>query len=837
MLVGPWNSTKTLNLLGGIAFVVAVLSIVDMFIPRPFDGVILNPDISDKVVVMRVAPGSGADLAGIQPGDQIRGIARNILQNRQDAARLLRRFEIGQEVAYFIKKEGQVGPVTVVLGEHRYANSTYVFACLLGFSFFFIGFFVLQRQPRMRASQVFFLLCSLFLVFLVCRLRPASYSEVDALVLSTGTVALLLLPACFLHFFLIFPRPLPLIAGWLSTADRTLWRRLLLAIYLLPALAMAAALLFSKLRQVPLALISGAPVANWWVLAGYMLTGLGILAANARSLDSQRERRGAIWVLVGSIFGLVPFLVVAVAFPSFLHTEQFLIYGIVPLGLVPLTFAYAIVRFQLLDIRVILHKGLLYTATTAVITGLYALGIAFFNTWFSGTTLAASRFFPLVFALAIVLLFEPLRRRIQGPVDRFFFGEESRLQKAMVEMGEALTGQVDLEEVVRDLVEELPRLLGLHFSALYLVKGEDLERVAGPATLPKKVPLRPVLDAHLDRRQQRLQRLASLTSLRLSSTELALRLEEMEAQGVELVGDLASSRRRIGAVLLSGKTGQMDFEPAELELLSGLLSHAALALENSLLLEERTQQAELKREVEIASSIQSSLLPDKVSLGPGWDVAAVCRPARDVGGDFLAQLPGPGPQDQALVYGDVSGKSVPGALMMMAAHEVLHSLAMTHSDPEELLDLANRRLYQLSKRSFVAVGYLAAAGSEHLLYSLAGQPSPLLRGIDGSISELEPPTHRMPLGALAQSSYTGLETPIRRGELVLAYSDGVVETVSPRGEFFGEDRLHQTLLNSPAEPAAALDHILATLEEFSQGHAPYDDLTLVAIRRHPETAP
>ena len=90
-------------------------------------------------------------------------------------------------------------------------------ACLLGFTFFLVGSFVVVRQPRLPAARVFATMCSLFMLFLVCRLRPASYSWVDTLVLTTGTVALLFLPAAFLHFFLIFPRP---IWEWRRDPDR-----------------------------------------------------------------------------------------------------------------------------------------------------------------------------------------------------------------------------------------------------------------------------------------------------------------------------------------------------------------------------------------------------------------------------------------------------------------------------------------------------------------------------------------------------------------------------------------------------------------------------------------
>jgi len=841
----PWKFTPILLAFGGLAFLIAVLSIVDMFLPRPFDGIVLDPDVPSRLLVLNVNRASGAAAAGIQPGDEVEGIARNLVKGRRHAARLLSRHSVGDEVDYFIRRDGRTETFQVKLGERRHGTPSYLYACLLGFSFFFVGLFVLTRQPRLRASRVFFILSNLFLLFLVCRLRPESYSQVDTLILWTGTAALLLLPASFLHFFLIFPRPVPILHrlglqgpdGTLTTdPDGGAWRRFLLTMYLLPTLVMAATLVLYRQRQEPLPLISGAPVANWWVLALYVVLGLTALAVNARVVKAPRERRGAALVLTGALFGLVPFLVLAVAFPSFLHTEKFLFYGVLPLGLVPLTFAYAIVRFQLLDIRVILRKGLLYTLTTAVVTGLYALGIAFFNSWFSGTAVAASRFFPLVFALVIVLLFEPLRRRIQGPIDRFFDAERSSLQRAMVEMGEALTARGDLKAVVRDLVRRLPDLLGLHFAALYLVQGDHLERAAGPGHLPARLPLLPELADQLRRQSRKLFWLHEMERLASKSEGLLQLKDSLMAGGVEVVADLSSPRRRIGVVLLSDKKGHIAMEPADMDLLQGLFSQAAIALETRILLEEQSQRHELERELQIAAAIQNSLLPSSVELGPGWRVAAVCRPARDVGGDFFAQLAGPTPGSNALVYGDVSGKSISGALMMMAVREVLYTLSVNHPQPEELFRLANERLYALSRRSFVALGYLTAhRDNDHLIYALAGQPPPLRRAADGAVEELHLPEHRLPLGAFTHSNYRLLETPVAAGDLILAYSDGVVETQAPSGEFFGFDRLAQVLGNGSDEPHAVVQQVLDALDEFAGGREPYDDITLLAVGRQQET--
>jgi serine phosphatase RsbU (regulator of sigma subunit) len=828
---------------GVLAFLVAALSMADMFLPRPYDGVILETDVPGSTVVRKVVPGSGAHLAGIRQGDVIVGIDRTILSSAGHAQKLLNRHAIGESVAYMFRSEGSIKERQVELGRRRIGDTSYLYAALLGFLFFGVGAFVVIRQPRLPAARVFYTMCSLFLLFLVCRLRPASYSWVDSFVLTTGTMALLFLPAAFLHFFLIFPRP---VWEWRRDpiADTISWiaRRSprLLPIYMLPPVVYVVTLVWCWETGSPLPLISGAPMANWWVMVGYMVLGLGALGLSSRYLPDVQQRRGAGLVFVGSLFGVVPFILLAVAFPSFLDTERFIFYGVVPLVFVPITFAYAIIRFQLLDIRVILRKSLLYTVTTALVTAVYALGIASFNRIFQGTRLADSPYFPVVFALAIVLLFEPLRHRLQGPVDRFFFAERHRLQGAMVEMGDALTSEVDIGPVVTQLVERLPELLGLHFAALYLGEGGRLRRVAGPTRLPDELPIINILHDYLKRKGP-LLRLGELAPIRLLSAEVERLGDELGADGVEVVGLLATTRRSVGVMLLSGKRGQTALEREEIDLLRGLLNQASIALETNLLLDERARQAEFERELKIAASIQASLLPNRLDAADGWEVAAVCRPAREVGGDFFTELPGGLPGEHALAYGDVSGKSISGALMMMAAHEVLNTLALAHPDPEELFRLANERLYHLrgDRReslhagSFVALGYLAfrpAIGT--LRYTLAGQPPPLVRRRASVVETLCLPEHRLPLGALKIGGHRVLEVELGPGDLLLAYSDGVVEAQSPAGELFGETRLAEVLAASPSDsPQQAVHDVLDEIESFTRGHTPYDDLTLLAARR------
>ncbi len=833
---------------GILAFLIATFSVVDMMLPKPYDGVVLDSDHPGSSIVRNVVPSSGAEKAGISPGDTILGIDRTMLKGLSSAQLILSRHKIGEEISYLIRSggrrlpRGQLEEVRVLLGRRSIWDGSYLYAVLLGFCFFLVGAFVLLRQPKLPVSRIFFNMCALFMLFLVCRLRPASYSWVDSLVLTTGTVALLLLPAVFLHFFLVFPKPIwewrhdPLarLVGWLARFNKNL-----LPLYLLPPIVYALAVFWAHRRGNTLPLISGAPAPNWWVMVVYMILGLGALGISAGKLPDARQRRGAGIVFLGALFGILPFVVLAVGFPSFLHTERFLSYGVAPLILVPLTFAYAIVRFQLLNIRVILRKSILYTVTTAFVTALYALAIAFANHIFRGTAIASSIYFPIFFALAIVLLFEPLRQHLQEPVDRFFFAERHRLQEAMVRLGEAMTDEVELGPIVTQLVDRLPELLHLHFAALYILRNRRLYRIAGPESLPPELPANDILFRHL-KGHASLLRIGDLAPIRLLSSQVDEIGELLSRHEVEMLGLLASSRRNVGLMLLSDSAGQTRLEREEEELLRALLHQASLVLETSLLLEEKTRQAEFERELKIASSIQSSLLPKKLRSIPGWERAARCIPAREVGGDFFSELPCPSDQGGALIYGDVSGKSISGALMMMAAHEILNAIALGHPDAEDLLRLSNERLYGMRDRSggreagrFVALGYLGfPENSGRLRYGLAGQPSPLILRNKGTIEDLPLPPHRIPLGALSLDGKRILETTLDPGDLVLGYSDGVTEAQNPDGAFLGEDGLREILAGCRDLPCeGVLKKITHDIQQFTEGRAPYDDITLVAARR------
>jgi len=837
---------------GLVGLAIAVASIADMFSARPNDGIVPIPYRTGGIEVRSVAQGGPAQQAGIASGDCVLGIGSHLVKSISDASRELRRHRIGETVPYLMRRgpcviassaavpEGEMRTATVRLSSIRLGGITTVYTAVLGFLFFFIGLFVFQRRPDDRAAQVFFLLCVLFMLFFVCRLRPSSYWWIDVFVQNTGTVSLFLLPAVFLHFFLIFPRPKRLTfakadewsekppARWKVRAQEFLSASpgLLYLIYSIPPVVFLYDV-FRQLQGHHVSILSGAPLSSWVLLGDYLILGILALAHSAFTLADPGERRQAFHVLVGTILGTTPFVLLGVVLPSLFNNDDYVFYGIVPMILIPLTFAYAIVRFQMMNIRLVVKRTFLYAGTTAILFGLYIAAIATANALFA-RRLSASPLFNFGFFLVVVPLFELVRRRLQTPLDKLFFREKFDYQAALLEMSEAITGELDLGKITDYLTASVAATMRLEKASIWLRdrdgflerRGRRDDRVSPGAGVRS-----------LLRREGKPVALDEL-SLSFSDPESRDFRERLETEGFRLVVPLVYRERLMGVLALKEKLSGERFDREDRALLSTLANQAALAIETALLHDEMTRQAEFRRDLEIARDIQSSLLPRSVPIVPGFTLLGGSLPAKVVGGDFYDFIPF---EDKCLgvVIGDVSGKSVPASLLMVASKEIVYSRALTTRDPGLLFQESNRRIYSIKRRMFVSLGYFVLdPDAMSLRYAIGGQPLPiLLRSGDGGPRPLDPPEHRLPLGAFREVPYDTREIYLKRGDLIFFYTDGFSEAMDEGMNPFGEERLMQSLAARKEEGLEDLANgILADIRRHVGGAEQYDDMTFLLLR-------
>ena len=244
---------------------------------------------------------------------------------------------------------------------------------------------------------------------------------------------------------------------------------------------------------------------------------------------------------------------------------------------------------------------------------------------------------------------------------------------------------------------------------------------------------------------------------------------------------------------------------------------------------QRKVQRQHDEELEEARRIQDSLLPKKLPLIPGYEIAAMTQPLRFVGGDYynVARL---SEHETAVCIADVAGKGLPAALLMSSLQAALKPLMWQKLAPRELCHRLNRILCDVTPLGkFISFFYAVLDSANHrLTYSNCGHNPPLVVRADGSATELE--AAGAVLGQFPQWSYEQSELQMQAGDKLLIFTDGLVEACNGKDEFFGE----QTLIDIARENLnSGADDLMATLIRAASRHAGQhfqDDASLIVLK-------
>ena len=240
---------------------------------------------------------------------------------------------------------------------------------------------------------------------------------------------------------------------------------------------------------------------------------------------------------------------------------------------------------------------------------------------------------------------------------------------------------------------------------------------------------------------------------------------------------------------------------------------------------QRRQEAEALE----AKEFQKSLMPRVVPQITGYDIAATTQPVRFIGGDFYAivQI---SDTKTAFCIADVAGKGLPGALVMSNLQAALKPLIREDVDPDELCARLNRTLCEIMPSNrFVSFFYAVLDSRENLLtYCNAGHNPPLLVRTDGSTSELK--NSGAILGRFCDWHYEQRNQHLSRGDILLLFTDGVVEACDQNDEPFGEQRLLQFTREAHSCGAAARLEILSNAVSAHCSGKFQDDATMIVLQ-------
>lgn len=263
-----------------------------------------------------------------------------------------------------------------------------------------------------------------------------------------------------------------------------------------------------------------------------------------------------------------------------------------------------------------------------------------------------------------------------------------------------------------------------------------------------------------------------------------------------------------------------------LRLLAGLILLVLLML-------ELADRVIMKRDLEIAREIQSWLMPSVAPEVPGVDVAFATRPANTVAGDYYDAFFRPN-QRLLIVVADVAGKSVPAALLTATLQASLRTLAALPGSLPELVDRVNHYACEqsLQGRRFTTA-FLAELepATGNFTYVNAGHNWPVLRRASGAIERLE--IGGLPLGIMSARPYQSGTASLAPGDLLLIFTDGLVEAENAQAQEFGEERMLPVMQSVDGVPAKeVLQRLLQSVDRYVGQTRQHDDITCLVVKKN-----
>lgn len=399
-----------------------------------------------------------------------------------------------------------------------------------------------------------------------------------------------------------------------------------------------------------------------------------------------------------------------------------------------------------------------------------------------------------------------------------------------------------VEEITLDLLRDskveayLERLMERLFLVLRPDRGAILLRNAEGELAPvvtrsagREAPIkisRTLVEAAVERREALLindpsldPKLAGAASLRLSGAATIM-VAPLEHEG-EVMGLLYLDARPLRGV----------FTREELRLVATLAHVAAAKVLQSRLQEEVQDKKVMDRELALARQIQQRLLPAEAPVLKGWELRGMNHASRQVSGDLFGFWPRPDGRLYAVIA-DVAGKGLGPGLLMASLQATMEVLARSQLPTGELAAELSQILHRhtTSNRYITCFLVLLDPAGGPVQFTNAGHNPALLFRSDGSIEALE--SHGLPLAMFPDNAYGQDERPMKAGDLLVLYTDGITEAADPAGQELELAGLRALVSPSRAQPLPALElRIEEALEAFTAGAPPSDDRTLVLIRR------
>ncbi|MBI4875754.1 MAG: PAS domain S-box protein [Acidobacteria bacterium] len=427
----------------------------------PEDGVTWV-DRPAGVAALDVVPGGQGERAGLRAGDVLLRINGVVVEKAIDVPQVHVRLGAWRKAEYVFRRAGVEAKANVFLSERNPAASVF-YQYIVGIAYLAIGLFVFLRRGTASKAYHFYILCLGSFVLSAFH-YTGKLNDFDKVIYWGNVAAGLFVPTLFLHFALSFPEPRRWVRGLRSAV-----------LYLPAALGLALYVGFSSgAIRTALSLIETRWLLDraWLVfLAALYLAGAVVLSIEYRRTDDVITRQQLKWLRNGAVLGLVPFtLFYVIPYASGAIPSSYMEMSVLSLGVIPLTWAYALVRYRLMDVDVIFQQGYIYTlATLSVLVIFYSLVFSL------GKLEDLSPAAVAVLIVVATFVFQPIRNWLQEIHDKYYFYRDRYdYRRTLIEFARELGAETDLEAMLGSVADRLLRTLSIHHVAFFLREEEGL---------------------------------------------------------------------------------------------------------------------------------------------------------------------------------------------------------------------------------------------------------------------------------------------------------------------------------------------------------------------------
>jgi phosphoserine phosphatase RsbU/P len=415
--------------------------------------------------------------------------------------------------------------------------------------------------------------------------------------------------------------------------------------------------------------------------------------------------------------------------------------------------------------------------------------------------------------------------------------EVERLSRAVNELStlndlaRAIGSSLDMSQIMRTIVARSLRALSAEEGVITLAGDEE---GASPRTLVREVGSSANVEAFHFRN-------ALFGWMQLNRSPLLINdpASDERFRGVEWEAGIRSlisvpltvKGRLTGVLTVYNKKGGRVFDAGDQRLLAIIASQSAQVVENARLLEEELKLAKMREQVELAAEVQKHLLPQPVPGIDGFEIDGTNVAAELVGGDYFDVVPIDGTR-WLVCIGDVSGKGLPASLLMANVQAMIRLIAMLDMASHDAMHYANVILCRNTPDSKFVTFFasIVDAADGVIEFCNAGHNPPLFVSADGACERLM--TNGAVLGMLDSIPYTSDRRTMRRGDVVVLFSDGVTEAFDRDEQEFGEERLRALVIDNRHRSATEIVRIiLDAIAAHAAGVSQSDDITLVVLKR------